>query len=440
MKVALYARVSTEEQAKHGISIDAQVSALRAWAVSNGHEVVGEYVDAGVSGTRPYQKRPELFRFMQSLGKAKVDALVFTKLDRFYRSVKLYYQAVDVLDQHGVAWVAIHENYETVSSMGRFTVNVMLSINEAEIGRTSERIKAVYDHKVALGEPINGNTPVGLKIEGKKLVPDEYAPAVVAAFEKYADTGSRNAAQSVLLSYGKRLSLQSVGKLLRNRLYIGEYRDNPNFCEPILPRELFNRVQTDLDSRSSRRAPTGRVYLFSGLMVCGCCGRKMAGQHPTSNRYSYYHCQNGHRNYKDCGNASYVREDILEQEVISALAEIVAGAERVVEPQTVKPQNAAAIQRKLTRLRDLYLEGDMTLDQYKLRRDELAALLPEKKENRPRIVLGDNFRSDYAKLSDAQKQVFFRRVLDRIVVSEKGELDVFFRDSYANRKATDVKL
>ncbi len=112
MRIALYARVSTEDQAKHGLSIDTQLDNLRTWAAANDHTIIGEYVDAGVSGKKPYKKRPALSQFMADLeAGTKVDALVFTKLDRFYRSVKLYYQAVDIPDRHKVGWQAIPEDY-----------------------------------------------------------------------------------------------------------------------------------------------------------------------------------------------------------------------------------------------------------------------------------------------------------------------------------------
>ena len=440
MKVALYARVSTEEQKEHGYSIDAQVAALQAWAKAGGHEVCGVYVDAGISGKKPYQKRPELLRFMQSLERGeKVDALVFCKLDRFYRSVKLYYQAVEVLDRHGVAWIAIHEDYETATSGGRLKVNILLSVAEAEADRTSERIKAVYDHKIALGQAINGSLPIGLKIEDHRIVPDEFAPAVVAAYNCYADTGSRDTVQRKLDAYGKHLSLQSIGKLLRNRLYIGEYRDNPNYCEAILSRELFDHVQDCLAKRSTKHAPSGRVYLFSGLVYCGICGRKMSARFANKSTV-YYRCATGYANYKNCTNSGHIREDILEAEIIKTLAAVVKGKSLTVRQSRTLPSNKADIERKLARLRDRYVDGDMTKEQYTKRRDELAGMIREKKTDRPKIVLGDQFEEDYMRLSRQEKQVFFRRVIDRITVGKNGVIDVNFMDSYTNGRVTDVEL
>ena len=91
--------VSSEEQAKHGLSIETQLDNLREWSTNTKHTIVAEYVDAGISGKKPYTKRPALSQFIDDLETGmKVDALVFVKLDRFFRSVKLYYQAADICD------------------------------------------------------------------------------------------------------------------------------------------------------------------------------------------------------------------------------------------------------------------------------------------------------------------------------------------------------
>ena len=441
MKVALYARVSTEDQAKYGISIDAQTAALRNWASANGHEIIGEYIDEGVSGRISPSKRPELRRLVNDIPEKKTELIAFCKLDRWTRNVKGYYQVQDILDRFGVAWTAIQEDYETITASGRMKVNIMLSVAENEADRTGERIKAVYEHKVALGQPINGSLPLGLKIDGKSIAVTEDAEAVIAAFNCYADTGNKNAVQKTLDDFGHHLSFQSIGRLLRNKLYIGEYRNNASYCEPIIDRELFYRVQRDLTSRSSRTATSGRLYLFSGLIVCGECGRKLSGIHPNVNKHSYYHCHTGHCNYKDCSNKTYFREDIIETAVVDALAEIVKGKAKEVASKKKKPSNKAAVERKLARLRELYVDGDISKEQYRLRRDELAATIKPQEETRPKIIVGDNFKADYNAMTDEQKKKkLLRAVVDKVVAHASGEIDVFLADLSCNRKLSDEDL
>lgn len=94
MRVALYARVSTEEQALHGLSIEAQKAALGEWAAN--HTIVDYYIDLGVSARKPILKRPELQRLLRDVEQDRIDLVVFTKLDRWTRNIREYYKAQDV--------------------------------------------------------------------------------------------------------------------------------------------------------------------------------------------------------------------------------------------------------------------------------------------------------------------------------------------------------
>ena len=114
MRVALYARVSTTEQAIHGLSVEAQLHSLDEWAKE--YTVVDHYVDLGVSARSPATKRPELQRLLRDVEQDRVDLIAFTKLDRFTRNIKEYYKCEDVLEKHHVAWKAIHEDYETLTA------------------------------------------------------------------------------------------------------------------------------------------------------------------------------------------------------------------------------------------------------------------------------------------------------------------------------------
>lgn len=152
MRIALYARVSTEEQSLHGLSIDAQLAALRNYAP----DAVGEYVDSGVSGRLPIKKRPELQRLLRDIEAGKIDLVAFTKLDRWTRNIREYYKAQDILDAHHVAWKAIHEDYGTQTAAEILKTNIMLAVGQDESLRTSERVKAVFEDKRRKGLAVNG--------------------------------------------------------------------------------------------------------------------------------------------------------------------------------------------------------------------------------------------------------------------------------------------
>ena len=144
-QVFLYVRVSTEEQAMHGLSIEAQTAALESWARENGNKVVGVYTDAGISARKPASKRPALQRLLEDVRAGKGELVVFTKLDRWFRNISEYYKVQEVLERHNVDWKTIHEDYDTSSASGRLKINIMLSVAQDEADRTSERIKAAFD-------------------------------------------------------------------------------------------------------------------------------------------------------------------------------------------------------------------------------------------------------------------------------------------------------
>lgn len=433
MRVALYARVSTEDQARHGLSIDTQLDNLRTWAAANDHTIIGEYVDAGVSGKKPYKKRPALSQFMEDLeAGTQVDALVFTKLDRFFRSVKLYYQAVDILDRHKVGWQAIQEDYETLTSAGRFRTNIMLSIAEAEADRTSDRIKVVFEGKVARGEALGNHVPFGYSVQDKHLIPNQDADIVRGAFDVYERTGSIYQVKEYLHDLGHTVVYVTAQRLLRNQMYAGRYRDNMTFCEPIIDPDRFDRIQLMLDKRSYRQNQSKRVYLFSGMIRCAYCGKMMVGswQGQTKDKLRYrcnYHALNGR-----CPNAKNIREVDIESFLLENIAEELQKitAEPVHKKKKKGPDKEAII-AKVERLKDLYIDGIIEKDQFLADREKLLAQIQEEKPVRDlsavrQIVLQSDFRDRYNELAREDKRSLWRSIVDHIEADDMGNYSIFF--------------
>ena len=128
VRVALYIRVSTEEQAVHGFSLAAQEEALISFAEENGYKIVGIYKDEGISGRKPVLKRPAMLQLLSDVEAGKVDLIAFTKIDRWFRSVGDFHTVQKILDKHGVMWKTILEDYGTNSADARFKTNIMLSV------------------------------------------------------------------------------------------------------------------------------------------------------------------------------------------------------------------------------------------------------------------------------------------------------------------------
>lgn len=429
MRIALYARVSHEEQVKHGISIEAQQTALRRWAEEQGHVVAGEYVDPGISARKAPSKRPALQRLLSDIPEKKIELIAFTKLDRWTRNVKGYYQVQETLDKYNVAWNAIQERYETESVNGRFTVNVLLAVSEQEADRTAERIKTVFDQKVIMGEAITNALPLGYKIENKRVVPDENAPAALAVFEHFAAHGNKQGARNMLQEqFGISLPQQTIRNMLRNTLYKGQYRDNAQYCEAIVPTELFDRVQEDLSRRSTWSPPTGRVYLFASLLVCAECGHRLTVC-TSGGKRTRYRCPH-HYMMHLCPHETSIREDALEAQLLDYLSDVVADQDVQYAPKQKKPRiNRAAVEGKLNRLKELYIDGDISKEKYIADRDRLTAMLSEKQEapQRPRIVLGRDFAKTYAELPPERKKLFWREIIDHIDVDRENHTFIYFR-------------
>ena len=269
MRVALYARVSTEEQALHGLSIDAQLAALRE-AYPNGQE----YVDLGISGQKPISKRPELQRLLRDVEQNKIDLIVFTKLDRWTRNIREYYKAQDVLDSHHVAWKALWEDYETQTAAGVLKTNIMLAVSQDEALRTSERIKAVFERKRQNGLVPTGSVPLGIRIVDGHYAHSEDAEKVRNIFSHYIASRSPSDTAREF-----KMTANGVRYLLRNKTYLDA---------GVVDSTTYNTAQEILKKRSQRNTRSDRVYLFSGLLVCPYCGAKLTCVRVSG--HTYYRC------------------------------------------------------------------------------------------------------------------------------------------------------
>lgn len=160
-EVALYVRVSTEEQAINGDSLRTQREELTNYALKNGFHIYGIYEDDGFSATN--LNRPALQRLLKDIEQNKINRILITKLDRLSRGVRNYYKILDTLDEHGVFWQTVFEKYDSSTANGRLHINIMLSVAENESAQTSERIRSVFKTKIENKELISGKIPNWIK-------------------------------------------------------------------------------------------------------------------------------------------------------------------------------------------------------------------------------------------------------------------------------------
>ncbi len=426
-RAALYIRVSTEEQAMHGLSLTAQRETLTRYVAENGLRLVGAYVDEGITARKKYKNRAAFMRMLRDVEEDKIDLILFIKLDRWFRSIADYYEVQKILDAHNVRWIATEESYDTTTANGRLHLNIKLSIAQDESDRTSERIKFVFDSKVKRGEVISGKAPLGYRIENKRLCPDPAtAPIAQDIFSKYLVLRSiRSLRQYMMEQYGLIYAHTSIHAMLQNERYIGRAHGQDDFCPPLIDPQTFAQAQRLMEERAQRNSKLRPdwVYLFTGLVYCAECGNRLSA-HTVGGKYIYYRCtryEKLHLCEHKKRTSELVLEDWLVHNLVSQMAEYNIG----LEAQGAKPKKVvdeAKLKRKMEKLKDLYLNDLIDRDTYErdytALRDELRSAAIE--EARPQPVDLERLSNSlqfYGELSKPLKKEFWCRVLGKIFIT-----------------------
>ena len=431
LRAALYPRVSTEEQAKFGLSIHDQQADLERYAKSNGMKVVGVFADAGFSARKKIEKRPAMLALLEAVRRDEVDIILVTKLDRWFRNIGEYYKVQEILDAHNVSWQAIYEDYETTTASGRLKINIMLAVAQDEADRTSERIKKINEGKRARREALTGDKPLGYTIVDKKLVKDPATEAAVNAFfQKYMACGSMSATQDYIRQeYGLTIPYQGARKMLLSTAYYGRYYDTDGMCPPYITKAQYDAIQA-MRPKYVKRTEGNRVYIFSGLIRCGDCGGRIGGKVNQDQNTFHYNCANHFCRRKPCGNNRSISERKLEKYLLAnveaqleAYKTEVAAVRKNTVPKDYRSE-ITALRGRLSRLKELFLNEMLTMDEY--RKDYTAITekiqelemkqQPPRPSNLPQIekLLSHNWRDMYQDLSPLQKREFWRIVLSEI--------------------------
>ncbi len=372
-RAALYVRVSGEEQKMKGLSLEAQQERLEEYARERGWLITGIYIDAAKTARKNIHKREQFQRMIESVKRDEVDVLLFCRLDRWFRSVADYYKVQGILDAHNCEWVTSDEEYDTSTANGRLYINVKLSIAQNEADICGERIEVVFDSKISHGTVVSGSCPFGYRVNSEKrleIVPEQ-ADIIRDAFNYYETHVTKcGTVKYIRETYGVNWSIAAFNKIIKNELYTGVYnkrgRYNPNFCPAIISREQFNHTQ-ELSARSPRYTPTGRIYLFSSILVCDECRHRMIGIKANT---VYYRCPH-YYNRRLCTHNKTIREDYLDEWLLSNLAEQIEACrlEYTVKTEQRKRSAAsidkAALKSKLSKLKTLYLNDMIDLEEYK---------------------------------------------------------------------------
>jgi DNA invertase Pin-like site-specific DNA recombinase len=283
LRCAVYTRKSSEEGLEQEFnSLHAQREACEAYIASQRSEgwvlVRDHYDDGGISGGT--LERPALKRLLQDVEEGLVDVVVVYKIDRLSRSLMDFSRLVEVFDRNDVTFVSVTQSFNTTTSMGRLTLNILLSFAQFEREVTAERIRDKFRASRMKGMWMGGWAPLGYKVQDRKLVIDE-ADAVYVRwiFSRFIEIGSGTElakeanARGITTRHGRRVDKKHIYRILNNRAYIGEAvhkgTSYPGEHDAIVDQEVWDKVHAILQESPRKRAARTRAdtpALLKGLL------------------------------------------------------------------------------------------------------------------------------------------------------------------------------
>ncbi|PFE05081.1 recombinase [Bacillus cereus] len=467
MRCAIYARVSTEEQALEGYSISAQKKKLKSYCDAQDWDVVGYYVDEGISAKNT--NRPELKRMIEHIEKGLIDCVLVYRLDRLTRSVLDLYTLLDVFEKHDCKFKSATEVYDTTTAIGRLFITIIAALAQWERENIGERVRVGQQEKVRQGKYTSGRKPYGYSVDHKKgtlKIIEEEAKVVRSIFNDYLKGYSAMRISKKLNTLGTPgrdyWNEKAIMYILENPLYIGtlrwrketeHYFEVPDSVPTIIEQEIFDNVQKLRESRrdSHPRSQYGS-YIFSGIIKCPRCGGPLVGnyvkakkQDGTVTKYKHYFCRGRRLNVCNMGSMSerklekiiiphilsfYVdaTEEISDEEVTIGNSNIedeitqIKNELKVIEKRRKKWQYAWANDHlkdeEFTELMQEENEREKSLTEalYKLKPAENKKLNTEELKS----ILKD-IKLNWSNLNDEEKKMFMQIILKKIVVERSDQ-------------------
>ena len=399
--IALYSRVSTQEQAANGHSIDEQKRRLQAYCEAMSWTGFQHYTDAGFSGGS--RDRPALQDLIRDAEAGKIEKVLVYKLDRLSRSQKdTLYLIEDVFLSHGADFVSITESFDTSTPFGKATVGILAVFAQLEREQIKERMTLGRTARSRQGNfHGSGNIPIGYDYDGELRINEYEAGLVRMVFEKAAGgTPVRRIVQEMndaglFHKYGS-WNAQTVRKMLQRRTYLGEVSFGGKWYagkhEPIIEGSLFEDVQririTAHEKAAAENIRLGKASSYlSGLCYCARCGARYTPQKYTHGKYVYdkYSCASRNKRSKElivdpsCKNKAWGRYT-LEQLIFGQIRLLrINNTTDGVKPHRTENNGIRTqiekLDNSIRRLVDLYAVGSIPIE---IVREKTAALEKQK--------------------------------------------------------------
>lgn len=448
IRIAKYGRCSSDEQKKSGYTIGDQLSLMDDFC--NDYELVstGEYVDEGVSATLEISKRKALAQMIEDAKAGKFDIIIIKCIDRFFRSVEEYYACQKQLRQAGVTWISIEEpDLDPEDPDAAFKINIYLTMAEYEAKKTSKRIRFNNKMRIKNKQVITGSnnflfpwTVTGEKRNRhliKNSEKEEMTMDVLDFFEKHQSKAATLGYANI--KYGMKMSMKSLTSLLTDTLLYGEYKGTADYVEAYITKERYERIQDILKRNARMPASPNRIFLFSGLLKCPCCGNNMSGNFVKSKgKYDVYvyRC-NTARVRKVCPFTKSVSERKIEKQFLDNLEQYITNEViRVTNIEDEQPKNrnaekVAKLKAEMDRLNMMFRKGRISEEEYdtdymklekQIKKLDVEEVPPKKDLDALKGILESDYRTIYSHLTKENKKAFWRNTIKEFAIDENKKI------------------
>lgn len=394
-RVFLYVRVSTQEQAKEGYSIDEQIERLRDYCKAMGWIIVKIYTDAGYSGAST--DRPALQDMIEDIEAGKGDSVVVYKLDRLSRSQKDTLSLIeDSFLAHKVDFVSMTENFDTSTPFGRAMIGILSVFAQLEREQIKERMGMGKEGRAKDGKWHGGGfTPIGYDYVDGNLVINEFEAMQIREIHKlYQEGKAFNAIDGIFAERGYtqkhgKWHVKRIKEAMTNELYIGKITYNGHTYdgthEPIIDLETFNKSIALYKSKDfSKYKNNGRTTYLGSLIYCHQCGARYGAtthiDRQYNKEYRYYSCYSRRKTARNmikdpnCKNKNFRREE-LDQMIFDEISKLAQDPSYIHEIRQSKfsdddrnkenliKKEIAKIDGQKSRFMDLYGLGEFTMEE-----------------------------------------------------------------------------
>ena len=448
VRAVLYARCSSDEQKKNGYTVNDQLEFGRHFCRENDIILVGEYVDEGISATLEIKKRKDLANLIRDAKSDNYDIVVFKCIDRFFRNTEEYYAAQKELRKAGVTWVSIEEpDLDPYDADAAFKINIYLAMAEYEARKTSKRICFNNKMRIRNKQVVTGSqcflfpwTVTGEQ-KNRHLIKNKEKEEILYDLLKFYETRQSKAATLGYVNnkYDMNISMTTLNNLLSDTLLYGEYKGVPDYVEPYITKERFDRIQ-DIIKRNVRKSHVpGRTFLFSGMIRCPECKNRLTGNFVKScGKYDVYtyRCNNA-RVQKTCSFTKSISEKKMEKQLLENLSRYIGNEVVRVESITEVRQENKNIEKvnklkaEIDRLNLMFRKGRIDEKEYdkeyyvlseEIKQFDIEEKPPERDLKALKELLETDYRGLYDQLTKENRKAFWRKFIKEFTVSESKHI------------------